>query len=366
MIDLQEFLSQLESKDYNLDKIEEAFIWAALLHEGQRRKFEDEPYFIHPVRIGLLLANHGEDMVIAALLHDVLEKTIGSQQEIESKFGTTVLHLVLGVSKIEGRSMSGAFDTVVDREPRAITLRVADRIDNLRYKFSQLPLERKGSYHLENLEILSYMRDYLCYDLLNLLLDEIKTVEAPPIMDQTSEARLRNLEFYKFFEQLKDKSNPELTKEAFEYGLEMHKNETREGSDMPYFVHPVGVALNLKNWDNEMVVAGLLHDVVEDTEATLEEVTQRFGQRAAQLVRGVTKRDGFATMKILEEVIGEYPEVMTLKLADRLDNLNDNIDKMKRETIEKYKLETPKLIQRAIELNHLDFTEDLQLILQNL
>lgn len=65
-----------------------------------------------------------------------------------------------------------------------------------------------------------------------------------------------------------------------------HRDQVRKGSDTPYVEHPMAVALILdrSGYDEETVIAGLLHDLVEDTEVTLEQIRERFGDRVAEIV----------------------------------------------------------------------------------
>src|ERR1700693_4213036 len=89
-------------------------------------------------------------------------------------------------------------------------------------------------------------------------------------------------------------SNPEadltLLKRAYDFAARVHKGQERVSGE-PYLSHPLAVAeilLDLK-MDVESIAAGLLHDVVEDTHASLEEVKQAFGNEVGDLVDGLTK-----------------------------------------------------------------------------
>lgn len=85
-------------------------------------------------------------------------------------------------------------------------------------------------------------------------------------------------------------SDMETIREAYEYAVEAHKGQKRISGE-PYIVHPLEVAIILAELelDKETIVAGLLHDVVEDTGITLEQLSERFGSEVALLVDGVTK-----------------------------------------------------------------------------
>jgi hypothetical protein len=71
----------------------------------------------------------------------------------------------------------------------------------------------------------------------------------------------------------------EVLEQALRWAAIRHRDQTRKGSSTPYFEHVVGVAMILDRlgFDEEVIVAGLLHDVVEDTETTFDEVRENFG-----------------------------------------------------------------------------------------
>ena len=79
---------------------------------------------------------------------------------------------------------------------------------------------------------------------------------------------------------------PMVLERAFRWSDECHRGQTRKGCETAYFTHLAGVALILQRlgFDDEVVVAALLHDVVEDSAATLDDVRARFGPKVAELV----------------------------------------------------------------------------------
>jgi (p)ppGpp synthase/HD superfamily hydrolase len=81
-----------------------------------------------------------------------------------------------------------------------------------------------------------------------------------------------------------------LTCAAYEYAERHHDEQRRESDLAPFVLHPLEVAVLLRNrdYDDEVVAAGLLHDVVEDTDATIDEVRGRFGDRVASLVQALS------------------------------------------------------------------------------
>ena len=85
-------------------------------------------------------------------------------------------------------------------------------------------------------------------------------------------------------------SDSKLIAAAYEYGRKMHDGQLRTSGD-PYFSHPVAVAMLLaeQRLDDATIITALLHDTIEDTKSTYQEVALRFGDEIAQLVDGVTK-----------------------------------------------------------------------------
>jgi (p)ppGpp synthase/HD superfamily hydrolase len=107
-----------------------------------------------------------------------------------------------------------------------------------------------------------------------------------------------------------------------------HDEQRRRGSETPYWVHLVRVALELARWGHDSPLLGqaaLLHDVVEDTPTTHEEVVEGFGPRVGSLVEWLTappSRDQEACTAYYARLRDEGPpDAHVLKLADRTDNL---------------------------------------------
>lgn len=143
-------------------------------------------------------------------------------------------------------------------------------------------------------------------------------------------------------------------KAAFEFGAEAHKGQTRKtGGD--YIWHPVAVAEILADiqLDHESLIAAILHDVVEDTPYTKQDIIERFGENVAEIVDGVTKlgklefdnpqeaqAENFRKMVL---AMSRDIRVILIKLADRLHNMRtlgvmrpDKQRRIARETLEIY------------------------------
>lgn len=121
--------------------------------------------------------------------------------------------------------------------------------------------------------------------------------------------------------------NYSITK-ALSFAAEAHHLQFRKGTTVPYIFHPVSVARILaENKCKETVVlAGLLHDVVEDTKVTLEQVEQEFGKKVSELVWAVSEHNKKLSWKKRKEAYiqqaKENPiEALQIMCADKLDNL---------------------------------------------
>ena len=123
-----------------------------------------------------------------------------------------------------------------------------------------------------------------------------------------------------------------IVKKAYDYSLKHHEGQTRASGE-PYLVHPLEVALVLAEMkmDPVAIAAGLLHDSVEDTSVTIEDIRQEFGEQVAHIVEGVTKisKIDFATReeqqaenlrKMMLAMVDDI-RVVLIKLADRLHNM---------------------------------------------
>ena len=127
-------------------------------------------------------------------------------------------------------------------------------------------------------------------------------------------------------------ANEDAINRAYVYAMKMHGSQKRASGD-PYFSHPIEVAGILTNYklDTASIVTALLHDIVEDTNATLEEIKELFGEEVARLVDGVTKLTRIQIQDVetkqaenfrkLVLAMSEDIRVLMVKLADRLHNM---------------------------------------------
>lgn len=137
----QEF--SMNPHHYNPRRYREALEFASRAHDGQLRKGSDIPYITHPVAVSAILAQYGygEDLVIAGLLHDVLEDTVVSALELEKKFGEDIASLVRGVTeeKTDVRGLPRPWEIRKEEaiwhaglaEEQVVVLKAADALHNV-------------------------------------------------------------------------------------------------------------------------------------------------------------------------------------------------------------------------------------------
>ncbi len=149
-------------------------------------------------------------------------------------------------------------------------------------------------------------------------------------------------------------SGREMLLKAYDYAKEAHANQKRASGE-PYFIHPCAVAGILVDLglDTATIAAALLHDVIEDTSVTAEDIRSSFGEEVLSLVSGVTKLDKIVFKSREEEEAENFRKifvamakdirVIMIKLADRLHNMRslnflseERQQKMARETLDIY------------------------------
>ena len=123
-----------------------------------------------------------------------------------------------------------------------------------------------------------------------------------------------------------------LIQKTYNYALQKHGEQVRKSGE-PYIIHPTNVAYTIAELglDEQTICAALLHDVVEDTDVTYEDIKNEFGQEIAEMVDGVTKLKKIQYATIEEHQVENYRKmflamgkdirVIIIKLADRLHNM---------------------------------------------
>src|SRR5258707_4045138 len=128
-------------------------------------------------------------------------------------------------------------------------------------------------------------------------------------------------------------SGTQLVLRAFRYAALKHRYQTLPDGQTSYFAHVVSVTFILRDLfdidDQEIIIATILHDVVEDTEVSIDEIDQRFGRTIAYYVEALTKNEALPKKRRerkYDERLFNAPEIVQIaKLADIYDNLSTRV-----------------------------------------
>jgi RelA/SpoT family (p)ppGpp synthetase len=179
--DLRRHLGYLTPRD--IGRIEEAYQFSDTAHQGQFRK-SGHPYISHPIAVAEIVADWQLDAqaVMAALLHDVMEDTAVSKDQITERFGKPVAELVDGLSKIDRIQFQSQVDAEAEnfrkmllamaRDVRVILIKLADRLHNMR-TLGAVTAERRRGIARETLEIYAPIANRLGLDSLYRELEEL-------------------------------------------------------------------------------------------------------------------------------------------------------------------------------------------------
>ncbi len=175
----------------DITMIEKAYSVARKVHEGQLRK-SGEPYIIHPLSVAIILADleMDKETIAAGLLHDVVEDTSMTKEEIETEFGADVALLVDGVTKLKKLKLSGDYHDKTEaqqemqarnlrkmflamaKDIRVILIKLADRLHNMR-TLGYMPPEKQQRIAQETLDIYSPIASRLGISKIKVELDDL-------------------------------------------------------------------------------------------------------------------------------------------------------------------------------------------------
>lgn len=147
----------------DLQIVEKAYLFSEKAHEGQLRR-SGEPYISHPLSVAAILADLKLDMdtIMTGLLHDTVEDTDVTLEDIKREFGETVAYLVDGVTKIGQMNFRNSFEkqgenirkmiVSMGKDVRVVLVKLADRLHNMR-TLNHMPYEKQNRIAQETLEI---------------------------------------------------------------------------------------------------------------------------------------------------------------------------------------------------------------------
>jgi guanosine-3',5'-bis(diphosphate) 3'-pyrophosphohydrolase len=236
--DLKDSLSHYMTDEVMLKKIDFAYQYATEKHKDQMRK-SGEPYIIHPVAVAGILAKLKLDLpsILAAMLHDVVEDTNTSLEEIEKNFGSDVAQLVDGLTKISKITFRSNQEKLAEnfrkmvlamaKDLRVIIVKLADRLHNMR-TLDCLTTAKRVSIAQETMDIYAPLANRLGIygiksELEDLCLKQLKNDVYKEISKAVS---TKKSERVNYIEEIKSIVNTELEKYGFKdvkvYGRSKH------------------------------------------------------------------------------------------------------------------------------------------------
>ncbi|SEK29156.1 MULTISPECIES: RelA/SpoT family protein [unclassified Butyrivibrio] len=202
--------------------IEKAYQAAFEAHKEQRRK-SGEPYIIHPLCVSIILADleMDKETIAAGLLHDVVEDTIYTKEQVEEQFGADVALLVDGVTKLQGLELSGDYATktpdqmelqaqnlrkmflAMAKDIRVILIKLADRLHNMR-TLKHMPEVKQQRIAQETLDIYSPIAGRLGISKIKIELDDLslKYLEPDIYYDLVKRVAQRKIEREKYVDEI--------------------------------------------------------------------------------------------------------------------------------------------------------------------
>ena len=278
----------------DISLIEQAYKIANNAHKDQYRK-SGEPYIIHPLNVAIILADleMDKETIIAGLLHDVVEDTVMTEEELECQFGTDVALLVDGVTKLEKIPLSGGSLEQSDvklemqaenlrkmflamaKDIRVIMIKLADRLHNMRTLKYQKP-ESQTRIAKETLEVYCPIAQRLGISKLKVELDDLS---------------LKYLEPQVYYELVDKISSRKVEREAYIQGI---VNEVRE--------HIENAEIKAKV-DGRVKHFFSIYKKMKNQNKTLEQIYDLFAVRI--IVDSV--RDCYAALGVIHEMYKPIP-----------------------------------------------------------
>ena len=276
---LQDLLNKLE--EYNPEEVEivkKAYEYADTLHKGQMRQ-SGEPYISHPLNVAYILADmHADkDTVCAGLLHDTLEDTNITKEDIAHDFNQNIANLVDGVTKLSKMNFSTKQDqnyantrkiiTGITEDVRIIIIKLADRLHNMRTLEFKSEFKQKENA-LETMEIFVPLAYYIGAYRIKSELEDLSLQYLKPDMYKKIEERKIKIEeisnsclkemLYKIETLLKDRNIPNEIKVRTKniYGIYKRLNEGHKLSD----IHDLlSLKIMVDEIENCYLTLGLIH-----------------------------------------------------------------------------------------------------------
>ena len=264
--------------DVDSERLAQAFVLARDAHEGMRRR-SGEPYIVHPVAVTALLAemNMDADALIAGLLHDTVEDTEVTFEEIEEKFGKPVRRIVEGETKISKLAVRVYEDEQSENlrqmllamvsDVRIILVKLADRLHNMR-TLASMPPDKQQRISRETLEIFAPLAHRLGISHIKHELEDLSFMYLEPDRYRMLErqVKMRHVEREAFLTASVKLLEERLSREGLEFEVSgrskhlysIHRKMVRDGKNLDQIFDLMAIRAIIKSPEAAMDLSGEL------------------------------------------------------------------------------------------------------------
>ncbi len=219
-------------KEYDLEQIDVAFNYARQMHTGQMRS-SGEPYICHPVSVAKIMVEYGfdNDSIIASILHDVVEDTEATFEDLTTNFGSEISSLVNGVTKLGKIEYTSKEEQQMEymrkmffamaKDIRVIAIKLADRLHNMR-TLDACPRDKQLRIALETIEIFAPLSHRLGMRKLKIELEDISLKYLDPVGFDMITKKLEEsiVDKNKFIDHIRDQINERIAEFDLKFELE--------------------------------------------------------------------------------------------------------------------------------------------------
>ncbi|MEN3973546.1 bifunctional (p)ppGpp synthetase/guanosine-3',5'-bis(diphosphate) 3'-pyrophosphohydrolase [Emcibacter sp. SYSU 3D8] len=206
MIRQYELVERVRAYDPNVDEklLDRAYVFSMRAHGAQKRASGD-PYFLHPLEVAGILTDMRLDdaTIVTGLLHDTLEDTVATYEEVESLFGVEVAQLVDGVTKLSKLELSSEdakqaenfrkFVLAMSKDIRVLLVKLADRLHNMRTLHFIKNVDKRRRIALETVEIYAPLAERIGMQAMKTELEDLAFLYLNPDARESIVARLNFL-----------------------------------------------------------------------------------------------------------------------------------------------------------------------------
>ncbi|MFL5319962.1 MAG: RelA/SpoT family protein [Myxococcaceae bacterium] len=286
MIRLNDILQRVAGyhPDPDLDIIKKAYVYSAKVHQGQLRK-SGEPYLVHPLEVAGILAELklDESSIVTGLLHDTIEDTLATPEELTELFGPEVAQLVDGVTKLSKFSASATLSQeekqaenfrkmiiAMAQDIRVILVKLADRTHNMR-TLDHMKEEKQARIAQETLDIYAPLANRLGISWIKTELEDLsfKYLKPQEFQELTEKVARRKKEREKYINDVCNIMNEELKKRGlnanvsgrFKHLYSIYKKMKAQGIDFEQIHDVIAFRILMPTIPNCYEALGMVHQL---------------------------------------------------------------------------------------------------------